>query len=322
MNEDFISQYEPQLPLDQLVVELNKIYHAFEARDYDTKHPEVHQQLPSLWAEMISIAKKLNNREKLCILDYGCGTGFEASQIAQFMQSEQIGLLTCYDPSQEMLEQCRKKISPLLPQADFCSDESAFLTNEQPYNLVITNSLLHHLPDPVKSMQALLPVLDKNTVWLAGHEPSSRFYKNSECLRAYEEFLKDRKWRRFFSKESYLGRLKMYTGLTSSPASQTAYEALKRGLFKHKPSARIVGLLVDFHVAHSSTEAASGRGFDFQEMQQKFSSWHLVWVKTYSFMGSFYEGRLPQKWLAVSEELSRLYPQDGANFCSVWRNAP
>ncbi|NJK52294.1 MAG: hypothetical protein HC936_04730 [Leptolyngbyaceae cyanobacterium SU_3_3] len=44
-NTDFITTvlapYQPQLPMEELVLEVNRLYHAVEAQDYDDRHPEV-----------------------------------------------------------------------------------------------------------------------------------------------------------------------------------------------------------------------------------------------------------------------------------------
>jgi len=46
--EDLVKPYSPRLPIDQLVIEVNKLYHRFEADIYDTKHIEIYEQLPSI----------------------------------------------------------------------------------------------------------------------------------------------------------------------------------------------------------------------------------------------------------------------------------
>lgn len=319
---ELLEPYKPQMPIEQLVVEVNKLYHAFEAKDYDNRHPEVCKQLPALWGEMVYSALALKQQPNWRILDFGCGTGFASAQLIQHLVPDSITHLTCYDSSPEMLEQCAIKIRPLFPQAVFCSDIQSLLASERQYNLLATNSVLHHLPDPAATLTDLLPILSANAIWLAGHEPSSRFYKNSVCQREYTRFLKQPRWRRFSSPKLYLYLLKQRLGLVSNPAMQTAKEAVRCGLFLRKPPTRLIGLLVDFHVAHSVKEAQAGRGFDFELLQDVLApAWQLAWVKTYSFMGSYYEGYISRKWSSVSWELASLFPNDGANFCSVWQRA-
>jgi trans-aconitate methyltransferase len=326
-NSPFITSllepYQPKLPLDDLVVEVNKLYHSFEAQSYDVRHPEVHQQLPPLWQEIIkSLIEQQKSTTKWRILDFGCGTGFEAEQLIQNLPQGSIAQLICYDPSTEMLERCRSRIAPLFPEAIFCCDLKTIPDSNESYNLLATNSLLHHLPNFITTINSLLPLLSKDAVWLSGHEPSSRFYKNVECTKMYEQFLQERRIKKFLSPENYIRRIKRIFKLEIDPANETAKEAFYKGLFQTRPPVFVIGRLVDFHVAHSIDEAASGRGLDFESMQTEFAgTWKLTWVKTYSFMGSFYEQNLPQKWLESCGEIAYNFPHDGANFCSVWRRA-
>jgi len=318
--QDILKPYQPQLEIAQLVVELNKLFHKFDAKDYDRQHPEIHQQLPPIWQEMIGQAIDVAETSVWRILDFGCGTGFEAEQLIRNMPEGSIAELTCYDPSPEMLACCQTRIAPLFPRAVFTSDLNSTSSGERHYNLLVTNSLIHHLPDPIGTIDNLMPLLMPDAIWLAGHEPSSRFYKNAECLKLYNDFLRQRKWRKFLYFEKYLSAFKQKIGLTANPLKQVAEEAFHRGLFNKQPSTLVIDRIVDFHVAHSFEEAASGRGFDFEIMQQDLiDKWQLVWVKTYSFMGPYYEKDLPEKWSHLSHKISHNFPKDGANFSAAWK---
>lgn len=73
-------------------------------------------------------------------------------------------------------------------------------------------------------------------------------------------------------------------------------------------------------MAHSFEEAARGRGFYFELVQQDLiDKWQLVWVKNYSFMGHYYEKDIPEKWSHLSHKISHNFPKDGANFCAAWK---
>jgi SAM-dependent methyltransferase len=319
-----LEQYgvESQLPSRDLVIELNNIYHVFEAQDYEARHPEIYKHLPGLWREMIGIAVQQCGPRELRILDFGCGTGFEAEQIIRGLPKGTIAQLTCYDPSAEMLERCHARISPLFPDTVFVSDCEQLQVSGEPYNLLATNSLLHHLFDPLGTITGLLPLLALDAVWLEGHEPSNRFYKNNECVRNLEEFLRKRKWRRYLHIGNYLNRVKRIFGLTGDPVRQTAKEAFRKGLFEQEPPVEVINRLVDFHIPRSTEEASSGRGFDFKVMQQDLrSSWELVWVKTYGKMTPRYEKYYSKKWAQSFRNLASKFPEDGAWFSSVWRRS-
>ncbi len=270
---------------------------------------------------MVSFVTSHTTSDTWRILDFGCGTGFEAEQLLTNVPHDRIASLVCYDPSPEMLERCRTRIAPIFPDAFFFDDLEVLRSSIQGamFNLLTTNSLLHHLPDPTGDINSLLPLLTQDAYWIAGHEPSSRFYANPECLATYEAYLRERRWRRFFAPDLYITRLGIALGRRSNPSLQTAREAHRQGLFSQQPPPVIIQRLVDFHVAHSATEAASGRGLDFEKLERDFAGlWSRRWLETYAFMGMFHEEELPAKWSRLSHQLHHKYPLDGANFCTIW----
>jgi trans-aconitate methyltransferase len=302
---------EPQIPLDSLVREINNLYHSFEAASYDRTHPEIFQVLPALWEEMV---KQLPDRQQWSILDFGCGTGFEASQVAPRLTGR-IERMVCFDPSPEMLAQCKPRLSRLASPS-FCTRLEEVQVRG-PFNLLLTNSLLHHLPSIRETMNSLLPLLTPGAFWLAGHEPSARFFRNPDCMRFLHEYSSYHQWARFLDPGAYIAKVRMVLG--QHPLRATAKAALKRGLFKKLPSPLVIDRIVDFHVPHTLNEVKSGRGLDFERMKTELApEWSLKWIKTYSFFGAFKQTNAPQEWILRSNELAKMFPQDGANFAMVW----
>ena len=324
-NEEYLHQilapYGPQAPLSRLVVEVNKIYHAFEAADYDARHPEITTQLPPLWQAMCRYAVARRPAAAAWrILDFGAGTGFEAEQLLRHLPPGSVAALTCYDPAPEMLARGRARIAPLFPAAVFTTNLEDVSPPEEGYNLLATNSLLHHLPDAVATVTGLLPLLAADALWLAGHEPSNRFHANRACAAAHAAYLRQYRWRRLLSPGKYWYRVRLLAGQRRDPARLAAQEAHRQGLFGQAPPPALIGRLVDYSVAFTAAEAAAGRGLDFRALARAFAGvWDLRWVRTYAYMGLFYEGDLPQKWARVCRTLAAKYPDDGANFCAIWQ---
>jgi len=316
---ELLEPYSPQVPTDQLIVALNRWYHEHEVKTYDQEHTEIRHQLPPLWEAMVATAVSRHSEQPWRILNFGCGTGFEASLLLQLFVPDSIVELWCYDLSPEMLEICEATIGPKFPKAHFVNSLDQ-LPSDGRFNLLATNSVLHHLPSPSDTLQSILPHLSDSAIWLAGHEPSGRFYKNPNCCASYRRFLQSHRRRRWISPSAYLSFALRKTGFRESPAQAAAIAAVDAGMLERRPSLRVVSRLVDLHVAHSSEEAEAGRGFDIDEMTTHFSdTWELCSYKTYSFMGSFYEGGLSRNWQTECRRLAAEYPRDGANFCSVWQ---
>jgi SAM-dependent methyltransferase len=311
---DLLRPFEPQLPLPLLVERMNKIYHAHEARDYDRTHPEIFSVLPETWQQMLSA---LPNRDGWRILDFGCGTGFEASQALSGL-GNRIETLTCYDPSPEMLALCKRRLESTLRGAFTCNIDE--IATHAPYDLLLTNSLLHHLPDVNVTIETLLPLLTGDAFWLAGHEPSTRFHQNPQCCALLQGYVRSRRWTRLANPMSYIHKLKQLMGVGPDPLRRAGIDAYEQGLFNKRPSRFAVGRLVDFHVPHNREEVAAGRGFDFRRMEHLWrNTWSLKWTRTYSFMGPYKEVTISGRWRQRARLLAQSAPDDGSNFCCVWK---
>jgi SAM-dependent methyltransferase len=306
---------DPQVPLEQLVERVNEIFHSFAARRYDREHPEIHQQLPPIWAEMIA---QLPGASSWNALDVGCGTGFESNLLLNSI-GNRVTQLTAYDPSAEMIAHCRNRLGRF-PQVSFCSRiEETY--GRGPFNLLLTNSLLHHLPNIEQTVSCLLPYLSEDAVWLAGHEPSARFFRNDECLRLLEKYRRFRRYARWLVARNYAVQLRQL--LRPNPLRATAEVAFERGLFRKRPSPAVIDKLVDFHVLHAGDDLSDGRGLDISRMQAWFmADWHLRWSKSYSFLGPYPYARTPGKWVKRARLLEEKFPADGANLCMVWYRKP
>jgi len=321
---DYVSQliepYHPLVEVDVLIVELNKIYHKFEASCYDQNHCEIHVQLPEMWSQMISQMCEIHDENELRILDFGCGTGFEAEQFLQYVPHDRIAQFVCYDLSGEMLKQCEQRILKTFKTLTFTDGLNDVLQAGQKFNVLLTNSLLHHLPDPFGMIEKLSTCLTPDAVWLAGHEPSSRFYKNPQCRELLGKYNAEYSWRKFLSPKKYWDHFASVLGFAIDPVNATANAAVKERLFKLRPSPKTVARLVDLHVAHDAAEIKAGRGFDFKLIANDVSDfWKLTWMKSYSFMGPTYEGKLSHRWRVECQRLREEFPLDGANVCCIWQ---
>ncbi len=312
--DKLLAPYGPTKPIPELVVEINRIFHVLSADGYDDIHPEIHDQLPGIWRDMLAVVHA-KGKPPWKIIDFGAGTGFASGMALEHLPIKDISALTCFDLSEHMLAKAGERLKPLFPALQLTT---TLPTARESVNLLLSNSVLHHLPDVEASIASLEPLLAPGAFWLAGHEPSSRFYANPECVRVLNAQEHSNRWTRFLRPSKYWGQIKkLFHGDLNIGAAKRCVE---QGLFRAQPSADVIDRLVDFGVAHSVEEAQAGRGLDFRALEKRFAGrWTLRDVKTYSYMGNLYEGYLTSYWRGECAKLAHRFPDDGAMFTCLWQ---
>jgi SAM-dependent methyltransferase len=311
----------PTRPLAEVVEKLNVWFHEYEAEGYDSHHDEIFLNLPKLWENLLDDASERLPSSGLTVLDFGCGTGFELEQLLKHSLSVQVERVVCYDLSPEMLKRCQSQF-PNDKRIEFHHRWNDVIAQDIKFDLVLTNSLIHHLPSPVDTILEFSQLMKSHSVWINGHEPSSRFLRNPACLSVYHEYGRVLRWRRMLSPSVILRRLALMTGLRTSPYLMTANRSYEEGLFRKKPTPRIVSQLIDVHVPHSLADVQAGRGFDPESMSHSLKShWNLIRFESYNFLGSLTSTHLPKQWRARCEQLRLQHPDDGANFCAIWSHS-
>jgi ubiquinone/menaquinone biosynthesis C-methylase UbiE len=320
--DHILADCRPSLPLSELVRALNLIYHEIEAKHYDRNHDEIWEQELPIFRELIGIASRDLKGPGISLLDYGCGTGFGCYQAARVLEPSAIGELVCVEPSESMLAKCRERLSNLVPGVRYFTDGKAFCGGEEwvdRFDLVITNSVLHHLYEWQAVLRGLLRFVKTGGYYLMGHEPSSRYYGNAACQMHYGAYLRERSWRRFLTLRNWRRLVRRKLRLEVDVLRETASAAVQAGLTASPLPGQIVGELVDYHVPHARG-ARSAQALEFEEIARD-SSWGLtlVAVRSYGHIGGLSTASLPRKWRRIAELLSSTYPLDGASFCALWK---
>lgn len=317
---DHVTRFSPLVPEETLVVEINRIFHRYEAPLYQKRHKEIYDALPAIWNAMIDRFLARNTQEKISILDFGCGSGFEAGQLLARIPAQSISRFTCYDLSDDMLRECRDALGGNYPFVEWTSNLDEILSRNEPYTILATNSLLHHLPDPTGMLQQLSGILTPDAVWFNGHEPSVRYYLNPDCVALLNEYRAIYNRQKWFSPRILATKFWRTLFPHQDPYRMTAVTSVEENLFQTRPSLQAIASLVDFHVPHTVEEIESGRGFNFQKPSFiPEDAWELEWSETYNYLGSFAEHDAPQSIRQRCHDLATRFPDDGCNYSALWR---
>ena len=311
------------LPPDELVRQLNVVYHQVEASIFDRSHPEIWVEEAPVFRGLVTLAGKQLPQERLSVLDFGCGTGFATYQTLSALGTNRISHLCCCDQSAAMMGQCKKRILPLFPEAEFSLSPEQLLADPSRagrYDLVITNAVLHHILDWQSLVRKLVRLLRPGGFYLMGHEPSVRFTNNREIQEACASFLREWRWRKYFLISQWVCAIRRRLPPRIDAPRMTSVIAQKRGLIKRRLSPDHIRAIVDLHVPNASWEDC--KGFDLEAIKTALSpDLSFVAAKAYGFFFALVGRDLSVKWRRKEETLAEKYPMDGATFSALWRKA-
>lgn len=162
-----------------LVLRVNELFHDLEGAAYADVHPEIFEAELKRWDSLL--AKRLTPMPRpLRCVDVGCGTGFVSERLFTHLRSGDS--LVCADISDVMLGICRNRFTKndkgVTVSTLKMSDETLALPDASA-DVVLLNSVLHHVPDAEKFLAELARVLAPGGVLMIGHEPNVRFWQSA-----------------------------------------------------------------------------------------------------------------------------------------------
>lgn len=216
-------------PAQSCAAIVSNIWHAFESQQYDSVHTEITESAGRWYTCLSKISPALPG--SLRVLDLGSGTGFASAQVLRVF-GERISTLVCQDLSPDMLRKCVTRVRSLTTRAHFVAGPPhCLLGDRERFDLVITNSLLHHILDLRAFFQLVEQLVRPGGFYVAGHEPSQAFYATESLYRWTIRYRQWRRLRRALSPRALLRRL----GALASDAA--VGRAIDSGLARRYPDA-------------------------------------------------------------------------------------
>lgn len=302
---------------NELVKEVNRIYHAEEAAIYDAYHPEIFEQERVRWEMLAEFIPK--KQDGITLLDIGSGTGFVVEVLLPHLSPEDSVVLT--DISPEMLERAKKRFaSRVTPHMQYVvADGETLPLPGASADAVTLNSVLHHLPDTSKFLKEIDRVLKPGRVLIIAHEPNRLYWQNL-CLRL--SFWIMQKWYGFTHRAMRAMHPHHKTPATSHDAYAKIYKAVngelvRRGLISHALSPEEIQQYVDVHSPTASGVADASKGFNPEEFASCYlPGYQALYFETMAHLGKFSADA--NGFLALLEKILRaLFPRSGSSFALV-----
>jgi len=174
---------ERSLSEADLVAKLNQVFYDVEAAQYDVRHPEVIEGDAQWWSRrgevlIRDLRTRFTTGRGLLILDVGCGTGFVASALGNYLADGD--LVVGLDQSEGMLMRARSKLAgKTVSRCRFVRGDAARLPfPDHIFHMLTLNSILHHVYDYRSVLRECDRALKPGGYLLMAHEPNKEFFQS------------------------------------------------------------------------------------------------------------------------------------------------
>lgn len=253
---------------------VNELLYHYESQEYDKRHPET-MLGDRLWWEAFGERYIRKSDVRLKILDIGTGTGLVPLCLQRYLKDP--FCFICYDISEGMLKEARNRLKE---SSSFCfikGDAAVLPFSSEVFDIVIFNSLLHHLLNYKQFLRECNRVLKRDGIIAFAHEPNREFLKSRLCRIL-----------------STLYNLIFPINITKELQKKVNAELTKERLIEKDLSREEIRRLVEFHspMEQSRLKVDSSKGFIADELlMDDFIGYNVLESSEYStyFHRPFFE---------------------------------
>ena len=300
---------------------VNVAFHRFESEHYDEFHQNMWESLPAQVNLLAEDCLRAGVPQPIRMLDIGCGTGLATDCVMRSPLADKIESIDLLDTSSAMLARAQARRSGWARPGEAIEGLVESLLNNdgtarKPYNLIITCSVLHHVPDLGSFLRAVTALqLGQPASFIHLQDPNGDFLKDPELQRRIASTApKTPEWLARFAPQRVLGRLvreiKGEQGVDY--ISQTNQELIQKGLIDSPLSVADIFAITDIH-------AQEGEGISIQQIGSLLPAYTLLSSRAYGFFGKL-ASELPPSQRAVEEKLIQQRALNGFHIEALWRS--
>lgn len=331
---DSLTAEYSNVPAPQFVKAVNDCYYRQYACNYDAT-PDIAYDAKHAWQRIGDFLtySGLLDIATYTIVDIGSGTGFVAERVV--IGGLPVPKYNGYEPSKDMRIIAQMKYND--PRISFFplnveSKITEAIAGVAGPKIVTINSVLHHIVWYEQFLVDVIDALNAGDLFIICHEPNSRFWDNAQLVKAFDAIVAEKQGKTrtlafYMNPLNYIRKLFGLLGLSSKSRSMidVINKELKESQILQKdllPST--ISAIIDYSVPLCWRNIKCAEGFDegFLNIErlknEYFKECEILHSFTYQHL-AFSPSRVSDTWRQFDIAMSRVYPDDGAQFCLIVR---
>jgi SAM-dependent methyltransferase len=296
---------------------VNVLFHDFESEIYDREHRDMWESLPRQFELLVGdwLSRDPHAPGEIRLLDIGCGTGLASDCLLKTAIGGSIKSITLLDTSRAMLQQASRRAAGWKAPSVCQEGLLNALPPEARFELIVTCSVLHHVPDVPEFLGAVRALQSPGGVFLHLQDPNGDFLDDPELRQrmtaASRLSFAERAGR--FTPRRIFGRI--YRELTGKQGqdylSKTNRALLEKGVVATPLSVHEIFTITDIHVQ-------DGEGVSISRMESWLPDYECLSRRSYGFFGKLWS-LLPKRRQRIEEGLIARHALNGLHIGAAWR---
>ena len=309
-------RHSVQLSPQQFHAAVNVTFHRFESEVYDEAHRDMWDSLPQQVELLASCCLKYPVPEHIRMLDIGCGTGLATDCLLRSSLGSRVTEVDLLDTSPAMLARAQKRREQWNRPGAATEGIVENLPAGKTYDLIVTCSVLHHVPDLSSFLKAVAG-LQKNVpgaLFLHLQDPNGDFLDDPQRAERAAEYkpiqVPDTIAR--FKPGRILARLKreLKGEQHQDYISKTNRELIEKGFISNPLTVDEIFSITDIHVRDG--------GISIGRMTPWLPDYQLVTHRSYGFFGAL-RSSLPPHLQRREDQYIEAGEKTGGHVAAAWR---
>ena len=296
---------------------VNVTFHKYESEVYDTLHQNMWESLPQqvelLADDSLKAAPALAGNLRL--LDIGCGTGLATDCLLRTPLGSRVTSVDLIDTSAAMLASAARRTPGWGVTVQQREGIVESIAGEDLYDVIITCSVLHHVPDLQAFGAAVQRLQAPGGVFIHLQDPNGDALNDPELQRRQAEVSSKQlpEWMQRLAPRRILGRI--HRELTRTQGndyiSLTNRELMANGVIRDPLTVPELFAITDIHVHDDE-------GISVEAMKRVLPGYDLIRVRTYGFFGQLWS-TLPRSLQTEEEALIAANALNGFHVAASWK---